>query len=99
MPIAKRLALKGQYPDAEHPVVCTHPETGKKILFVNSFTTHFTNYHTPDNVRFGQDYSPGAGDLLRYLISQAAIPEYQVRFRWRKNSVAIWDNRCTHTTP
>jgi taurine dioxygenase len=95
MPIEKRLALKAQYPDAEHPVVRTHPETGEKILFVNSFTKHFTNYHTPDNVRFGQDYSPGASLLLNYLASQAAVPEFQVRFRFRTNSVAIWDNRCT----
>jgi taurine dioxygenase len=95
MPVEKRLALKAQYPDAEHPVVRTHPETGEKILFVNAFTTHFTNFHTPDNVRFGQDFAPGSSLLLNYLISQAAIPEYQVRWRLRKNSVAIWDNRCT----
>jgi len=95
MPIERRLALKAQYPDAEHPVVRTHPETGEKVLFVNSFTTHFTNFHTPENVRFGQDYSPGASLLLNYLLSQAAVPEYQVRFRFRTNSVAIWDNRCT----
>jgi taurine dioxygenase len=95
MPIEKRLALKAQFPDAEHPVVRTRPETGEKILFVNSFTTHFTNFHTPENVRFGQDYAPGAANLLNYLLSQAAIPEYQVRFRWRTNSMAIWDNRCT----
>jgi taurine dioxygenase len=95
MPIEKRLALKAQYPDAEHPVVRTHPETGEKVLFVNAFTTHFTNWHTPANVRFGQDANPGASHLLNYLISQAYIPEYQVRFRFRPNSVAIWDNRCT----
>lgn len=95
MPIEKRLALKAQYPDAEHPVVRTHPETGEKVLFVNAFTTHFTNFHTAQNVRFGQDANPGASDLLRYLISQAYIPEYQVRWRWKKNSVAIWDNRST----
>lgn len=95
MPIEKRLALKGQFPDAEHPVVRTHPETGEKVLFVNAFTTHFTNFHTPANVRFGQDANPGAGLLLNYLVSQAHIPEYQVRWRWRKNSVAMWDNRCT----
>ena len=95
MSTEKRLALKAQYPDAEHPVVRTHPETGEKILFVNAFTTHFTNYHTPERVRFGQDANPGASNLLNYLISQAYIPEYQVRWRWKKNSVAIWDNRCT----
>ena len=95
MPIERRLALKAQYPDAEHPVVRTHPETGEKVLFVNAFATHFTNYHTPQNARFGQDFSPGASLLLNYLISQAYIPEYQVRWRFRNNSVAIWDNRCT----
>ena len=95
MPQNQRLALKGRFPDAEHPVVRTHPETGEQVLFVNAFTTHFTNYHTPANVRYGQDANPGAADLLRYLISQAYIPEYQVRWRWRPNSVAIWDNRST----
>ena len=95
MPAEKRLVLKAKYPDAEHPVVRTHPETNEKVLFVNAFTTHFTNYHTPANVRYGQDANPGAADLLRYLISQAFVPEYQVRWRWRPNSVAIWDNRST----
>jgi taurine dioxygenase len=95
MPIEKRLALKAQYPDAEHPVVRTHPETGEKTLFVNGFTTHFTNFHTPDNIRYGQDFTHGSSALLQYLISQAAIPEYQVRWRWQPNSVAIWDNRST----
>ena len=95
MPIEKRHALKAQYPDAEHPVVRIHPETGEKVLFVNSFATHFTNYHTSENVRYGQDYAPGGSNLLNYLISRASIPEYQVRWRWRPNSIAIWDNRCT----
>ena len=95
MPVAQRHALKERFPDAEHPVVRTHPETGEKVLFVNAFTTHFTNFHTAENVRFGQDYAPAAAQLLHYLISQAAIPEYQVRWRWKKNSVAFWDNRST----
>jgi alpha-ketoglutarate-dependent taurine dioxygenase len=95
MPIEKRHALKAQYPDAEHPVVRTHPETGEKVLFVNAFTTHFTNWHTPQHVRFGQDANPGASLLLNYLISQAFVPEFQVRFRWKPNSVAFWDNRST----
>jgi taurine dioxygenase len=95
MPIEKRHALKVQFPDAEHPVVRRHPETGEKVLFVNSFTTHFTNFHTAENVRYGHDYSPGAAQLLNYLIARPTIPEYQVRWRWRPNSIAIWDNRCT----
>jgi len=95
MPQDKRLAMKAQYPDAEHPVVRTHPETGEKTLFVNSFTTHFVNYHNKDNVRYGQDYSQAAGDLLQYLLAQAEIPEYQVRWRWKPYSMAIWDNRST----
>jgi taurine dioxygenase len=95
MPIEKRLALHAQFPDPEHPVVRIHPETGERILFVNPFTTHFTNFHTPRHVRYGQDYAPGAAQLLHYLISQAQIPEYQVRFRWKPNSMAMWDNRST----
>ena len=81
--------------EAVHPVVRTHPETGEQILFVNSFTTHLVNYHTPQNVRFGADYAPGAAELLHYLMRQATIPEFQVRWRWTKNSFAIWDNRST----
>jgi len=95
LPIERRHALKAQYPDPEHPVVRTHPETGERVLFVNSFTTHFTNFHTSENVRYGQDYAPGGSNLLNYLISRAMIPEYQVRWRWRPGSIAIWDNRCT----
>ena len=95
MTTEKRLALKERFPDAEHPVVRTHPETGEKVLFVNAFTTHFVNYHTPDRIRFGYDYAPGGSELLTYLIRQASVPEYQVRWRWTKNSFAIWDNRST----
>jgi taurine dioxygenase len=95
MPREKRLALKAQFPDAEHPVVRIHPETQEPVLFVNGFTTHFTNFHTPERVRHGQDYAPGASQLLQYLQSRVFIPEYQVRWRWKPNSVAMWDNRST----
>lgn len=95
MTIEARAALAAQHPPVEHPVVRTHPETGEKILYVSSFTTHFANFHTSEYVRFGLDKSPGASNLLNHLISQASIPEYQVRFRWKPNSVAIWDNRST----
>jgi taurine dioxygenase len=95
MPMEQRHALKERFPDAEHPVVRTHPETGEQVLFVNAFTTHFVNLHTPERIRFGFDYAPGGSELLNYLIRQAAVPEYQVRWRWTKNSFAIWDNRAT----
>jgi taurine dioxygenase len=94
-PLEERHELRDRFPDAEHPVVRTHPDTGEEILYVNVFATHFTNFHTPDRVRYGADYSPGASDLLNYLKSRAAIPEYQVRWTWTKDSVAIWDNRST----
>jgi taurine dioxygenase len=95
MPLEQRHALKARFPDAEHPVVRTHPDTGERVLFVNAFTTHIVDFHTPMNVRHGQDYSPGASNLLNYLIGRVNIPDYQVRWRWQRNSVAIWDNRCT----
>jgi taurine dioxygenase len=95
MPAEQRHGLRERFPDAEHPIVRTHPETGEMVLFVNGFATHFTNFHTPANVRHGIDFSPGASHLLNYLTSQASIPDYQVRWRWTNNSFAIWDNRCT----
>lgn len=94
-PIEKRLETKARVPDVEHPVVRTHPVTGRKSLFTGAFITHFTNFHTPANVQVGADWLPGATNLLNYLVSRASVPEYQVRFRWRPNSIALWDNRCT----
>lgn len=94
-PVEERLAMKARFPDPEHPVVRTHPVTGKKSLFVGAFTTHFTNFHNARNVRVGQEWHPGASQLLQHLISQAFVPEYQMRWRWKAGDVAIWDNRCT----
>jgi taurine dioxygenase len=80
-------AMNTQYPMVEHPVVRTHPETGRKGLYVNvAFTQHIV----------GMDKAESDA-LLAYLYAQAAIPEYQCRFRWRANSLAFWDNRaCQH---
>ncbi|WP_416897008.1 MAG: TauD/TfdA dioxygenase family protein [Minwuia sp.] len=76
-----------QYPNPEHPVVRTHPETGRRGIYVNgAFTTRIV----------GMEPEEGA-KLLEYLYAQAATPEYQVRFSWRDNSIAFWDNRaCQH---
>lgn len=90
-----RIKLDRDNPPAEHPVVRTHPETGEKVLFVGSFTTHFVNHNTPENIRHGIDKAPGASLLLNYLISQASIPEYQVRWSWQPGDIVVWDNRCT----
>ena len=85
--------MAAKNPAAEHPVVLTHPETGEKVLFVNSaFTTHFSNFFNFEDIRCGQDFMPEAHHLMNYLTSQAAIPEYQVRLKWRTNTVAMWDN-------
>ena len=93
LPIEERHAMAAKNPGAEHPVVLTHPETGEKVLFVNSaFTTHFSNFFNFEDIRCGQDFMPEAHHLMNYLTSQAAIPEYQVRLKWRTNTVAMWDN-------
>lgn len=75
------------YPPQEHPVVRTHPETGERSLYVNSaFTTHIVGLSKKES-----DW------LLEHLYSQASVPEYQCRFRWKVNSIAFWDNRsCQH---
>lgn len=82
----ERLApLQQEFPPVEHPVVRTHPETGRKMLFVNtSFTTHITGMPREESDR-----------LLAYLVRQAHVPEYQVRFRWQSGDIAFWDNRAT----
>jgi taurine dioxygenase len=73
-----------EYPPAEHPVVRTHPETGRKALYVNgAFTSHIVGMAREDSRR-----------LLDLLYRQATVPEYQCRFRWRPHSIAFWDNRA-----
>jgi taurine dioxygenase len=92
--------MRKKFPPVVHPVVRTHPETGEKILFVNeAFTTHLANFgkKTTDQYRIGFDFKLAEMDLLHYLFRQAQAPEYQVRLKWRPNTIAFWDNRsCQH---
>jgi taurine dioxygenase len=72
------------YPQAEHPVIRTHPETGRKALFVNSmFTTRIAGLPKPES-----------DAVLGFLFQHIQQPIFQCRFSWRKNSMAFWDNRC-----
>jgi len=72
-------------PPREHPVVRTHPVTGRKSLFVNSvFTSHIKGLKQKESEA-----------ILRMLYEHMQSPDFQCRFRWRENSIAFWDNRCT----
>ena len=72
------------YPSAEHPVVRTHPVTRKPALYVNEgFTTRITELPVAES-----------DALLAFLFRHCAQPDYQCRFRWQANSIAMWDNRC-----
>ena len=78
------VADKPSYPQAEHPVVRTHPVTGKKCLYINRGFTRRLN---------GVPGDESAG-VLRYLFEHMENPLFQCRFRWSENAVAFWDNRC-----
>ena len=72
------------YPRADHPVVRRHPVTGRKCLFVNPiFTLKINGLPRLESEK-----------ILSMLHEHCANPDFQVRFRWRPNSVAFWDNRC-----
>ena len=80
-----RFNPSGTYPISVHPVVAKHPDTGRKLLYVNrGFTSHIN------------DVSPEeSAALLNYLYAHLEKPHFHVRFVWQKHSVAFWDNRCT----
>ncbi len=75
--------------EAEHPVVRTHPETGRKVLYVN-------RGHT---VRFRGMTEQESAPLLEYLFRHQVKAEFTCRFRWEAGSLAFWDNRCTQHNP
>lgn len=85
----RRAAMAAEFPPQHHPIVRRHPETGEHVLFVNaSFTSRIDGLDDAQST-----------ELLRHLLDQFKVPEYQIRFRWTPNAVAIWDNRCTQHYP
>ena len=74
-----------QYPPLSHPVVRTHPVSGRKALFVNEGFTSRINELTASE----------SNALLSYLFAHATRPEFTIRWRWQENDVAFWDNRVT----
>lgn len=74
---------------AIHPVVRTHPETGRKLLYVNSGHT----------IRFDNMTEEESAPLLNYLFAHQVRPEFTCRFAWQPGSVAFWDNRCAQHNP
>jgi len=85
----RRAAMAAEFPPQHHPIVRIHPETGARVLFVNaSFTSRIDD----------MDEDEGA-KLLSHLLERFKVPEYQVRFRWTPNAIAIWDNRATQHYP
>ncbi len=74
---------------AEHPVVRTHPETGRKALYVNVAHT----------LRFVGMTEEESAPLLRFLFEHQIRPEFTCRFVWQPGSIAFWDNRCTQHNP
>ena len=74
---------------AEHPVVRTHPETGRKALYVNpGHTTRFVGWTEEESE-----------PLLNYIYAHQVRPEFTCRFRWAVGSIALWDNRCVLHNP
>ena len=76
--------MQRRWPPVEHPVVVTHPETGRRGLFVNrNSTTRLVGVSEREN-----------DALLPFLLDHVRSPEFQCRFHWAPDSVAFWDNRC-----
>jgi taurine dioxygenase len=85
MTAEKREESLKEFPPQEHPVVRTHPETGRRALFVNKpFTMCIKDAEPAESAQ-----------LVELLTRQVSTPQYQCRFRWRPDSFAMWDNRCT----
>ena len=82
----KSTAPEGGYPKSQHPVIVTHPDSGKKLLYVNrGFTSHI--------VGLSRSESNAVLEMLYRLID--STPRLYCRVDWEPNSLAFWDNRCT----
>ena len=87
---ADKIGMKAKEPDegiqttSVHPLVRTHPETGRKVLYIGGHVQHFEDM-TEEESR----------PLIDFLMQHSRRPEFTCRFRWETGSLAFWDNRCT----
>ena len=77
--------MNKEYPSAIHPIIRTHPETEKKAIYVNKFFTTRIEGLADQESKL----------ILDYLFTHIEKTEFQIRYKWNKNDMAFWDNRCT----
>lgn len=85
VPADEQAAVREQYPPQHHPVIRTHPETGERGIYTNiGFTSHIEGVPAAES-----------DEILRHLERAIMSPSVQCRVRWQRDTVVMWDNRCT----
>lgn len=82
-------AMRKRFPQVEHPLICTHPETGRRMLYINkAWTTAIKGLHPKESKA-----------ILKMLMEHSLDDRFQCRVRWHNKSLLIWDNRCVQHSP
>lgn len=87
--LERLVAMRKKFPQVEHPLICTHPETGRKMLYLNkAWTTAIKGLHPAESKA-----------ILQMLKEHSLQDRFQCRVRWYNKSLLIWDNRCVQHSP